>query len=157
MSQESSPSDRPGATDAPSPLDENIKRKSTWLRLFFMIVFVFLYGVAELVTAAVVLIQFFWVLLTGTTNEPLRQLGQSLATYTYQIFLYLTYNSEQRPFPFDALWPQGPPQSPPPAAPHGAPPAAPAAGPESSAPGPQHSAAPGGPTATAPGQEPPPV
>lgn len=112
MNQHSPPPHRdPGDSGTPGALDENIKRKSTWLRLFFMLVFVVIYGIAEFVTAAVIVIQFFWVLLTGTKNEQLRALGQSLATFTYQIFVYLTYNTERRPFPFDAGWPSGPPES----------------------------------------------
>jgi len=48
-------------------------------------------------------------LFTAETNKALEQLGQSLATYTYQIVRYLTYNTEERPFPFDLDWPDGPP------------------------------------------------
>jgi hypothetical protein len=89
----------------------NVKSRPTWLRLFFMLVVILLYGVSRIVTGAVVVLQFFWVLFTGTANNQLRQLGQSLATYTYQIILYLTFNSDQRPFPFDSDWPNGPPPS----------------------------------------------
>jgi len=89
----------------------NIKSHSTWLRLFFMLVVVLLYGVSRIVTGAVIVLQFFWMLFTGGTSKQLQDLGQGLATYTYQIILYLTFNSEQRPFPFDADWPAGPPSS----------------------------------------------
>jgi hypothetical protein len=61
------------------------------------------------VVSAVVLLQFSWVLLSGETNKSLENFGQSLATYTYQIVRYLTFNTEQRPFPFDLDWPVGPP------------------------------------------------
>ena len=88
---------------------ENIKTRSTWLRLFFMFVMIFLYSVSRLVVSVVVLLQFFWVLFTRETNKPLETLGLSLATYTYQIICYLTFNTEERPFPFDLDWPAGPP------------------------------------------------
>lgn len=99
--------------DSPSsqngkPLEQNLKQRSTWRRLLFMLLFLFLWGVSRVVTAAVVLIQFLWVLFTGQTNEQLLKLGQGLATYSYQIVLYLTFNSDQRPFPFTD-WPEGPP------------------------------------------------
>lgn len=90
-------------------LGHNVKSRSTWLRLFFMIVVAFLYGISRVVIGAVVLVQFFWVLFTGNTNAHLENFGQSLATYTYQIIRYLTFVSEERPFPFDADWPAGPP------------------------------------------------
>lgn len=92
-----------------NPLKENMKRGSTWLRLFFMFVVVILYSVSRVVVSLVVLLQFFWVLLSGETNESLEKFGQSLATYTYQIISYLTFNTEERPFPFDLDWPVGPP------------------------------------------------
>ena len=115
--QESDMSDETPSSDSDSiagqqqskAVKENLKRGSTWLRLFFMFVVVILYTVSRVVVSVVVLLQFFWVLLTGETNKPLENFGQSLATYTYQIIRYLTYNTEERPFPFDLDWPAGPP------------------------------------------------
>jgi hypothetical protein len=90
-------------------IQTHVKSRSTWLRLFFMIVFVFVGGIARIVTGAVVVVQFFWVLLTGDRNEPLLNFGRSLATFIYQIVRFLTFNTEERPFPFDLDWPAGPP------------------------------------------------
>jgi hypothetical protein len=87
------------------PIEEHLKSRSTWLRLFYMIVVAVFYAVARLVTTVVVIAQFCHVLFTGEINQPLRAFGQSLATYTYQIVTYLTFNSEVKPFPFDAEWP----------------------------------------------------
>ena len=101
------PSEYHGAGDR-RPLEEHLKSRSTWLRLFFMIVVAVFYAVARLVTTIVVICQFCHVLFTGALNEPLRAFGQSLATYMYQITTYLTFNTEVRPFPFDAEWPQAP-------------------------------------------------
>jgi hypothetical protein len=98
-----------GRSESIKSFTSNIKSRSTWLRLFFMLVIVILYGVSRIITGAVVALQFFWLLFTGVANERLQQLGQALATYTYQIILYLTLNTEQRPFPFDSDWPAGPP------------------------------------------------
>jgi len=96
---------RDGPRDEPPSLEENLKSRATWLRLFFMLVLILLYGVSRVVLGAVVLIQFLWLLLKGEVNEPLRELGQSLAIYTYQIISYLTFNTEERPYPFDQAWP----------------------------------------------------
>jgi len=81
---------------------------STWLRLLFMILFLALWSISRILVLAVVVVQFFWVLLTGDTNQRLLALGGSLATYSYQIIAYLTYNTEEQPFPFSD-WPDGPP------------------------------------------------
>lgn len=86
-------------------LEENLKSRDTWLRLLFMIVLAFIYGLSRIVVAAVIVLQFFWVLFTGETNARLKGLGHSLATYTYQLVLYLTFNTDERPFPFDQDWP----------------------------------------------------
>lgn len=86
-------------------IEDNLKSKSTWIRLVFMVVFCFLAWVAVLVASAVVLLGFLWVLFTGETNEQLRNAGQGIANYVHQIIRYLTYNSDKRPFPFDAPWP----------------------------------------------------
>ncbi len=88
-----------------SPLAKNLKSKSIWMRLLFMLVVTFLYSISRIVVGAVVVVQFFWVLFTGETNQKLKVFGKSLATYTNQIILYLTFNIEERPFPFDMDWP----------------------------------------------------
>ena len=93
-----------------SNLEENIKSRSTWLRLLFMILFVAIWSVSRLVVLAVLIIQFFIVLFTGETNARLATLGQSLATYSYQLVAYLTFVTEEQPFPFDD-WPIGPPKA----------------------------------------------
>ncbi len=95
--------------DQATAIERNVKSRSTWLRLFFMVVVIILYGVSRIVVGAVVVLQFFWVLISGETNERLESLGQALATYTYEVIRYLTFNTEVRPFPFDADWPSGPP------------------------------------------------
>ena len=99
---------RPDNEHTETSLRENLKRPSTWLRLLFMVLFLALWGISRVVVLAVVVLQFLWVLIRGETNEQLTGFGQSLATYTYQIVLYLTFSTEERPFPF-ADWPTGPP------------------------------------------------
>lgn len=88
-----------------SDLEKNVTSRSTWLRLVFMLIFAFLYAVSRLVTGIVVIIQFFYVLLSGETNRQLKTFGHSLAIYSFQVVDYLTFNTEQKPFPLDAEWP----------------------------------------------------
>jgi hypothetical protein len=47
-------------------------------------------------------------LFAGKTNPRLLRLGQSIATYIYQIIQLLTFNSEYKPYPFVA-WQKGGP------------------------------------------------
>jgi hypothetical protein len=92
-------------------LRENITDGRTWLRGLIMVLFVIVWNVAELVLMLVALIQFGFRLFTGVANPRLESFGQGLGTYLYQIVLFLTFKSEDRPFPF-APWPDGPPINP---------------------------------------------
>jgi len=85
-------------------LKENLSNTTTWGRALFMILFAIIYSVAEVVIGAVVIIQFFIVLFSGETNERLLRFGKELSRFIYQVFIYLTYNGEDKPFPF-ADWP----------------------------------------------------
>ena len=87
---------------------EHIKRTSTWLRGFYIVLFAIFFGIAEFVIAAIVVFQFLHTLLTGKPNPRLLTLGQSISTYAYQILTYVSYNSDHRPYPFGA-WPKGAP------------------------------------------------
>lgn len=93
-----------------SATEGNFETKQVFLRLLFMIVVAFIYGVSRIVIGAVILLQFLWALFAHAPNDRLSKLGQSLATYTYQIVCYLTFVSENRPYPFDLHWPKGPVQ-----------------------------------------------
>lgn len=91
-----------------SPLEQNIKSRSTWLRLLFMVIYYVLICLAGMVGTFVVVVGFLWVLFTGEVNQQLRQVGQGIAAYIYEIVRYLTFNTDERPFPFGAEWPSGP-------------------------------------------------
>jgi hypothetical protein len=88
-----------------TPLEENLKSRSTWLRLIFMLIFYLLISLASLVGTVVVVLGFLGVLFTGEINKQLKQTGQALAGYIYEIVRYLTFNSDEKPFPFGGEWP----------------------------------------------------
>jgi len=85
-------------------LKEHVKDTNVWIRLLFMLLFSIIYSVAEVVIAVVVFFQFLHVLFTGKKNEKVLSLGSQLSSFAYQVFSYLTYNSEVKPFPFTD-WP----------------------------------------------------
>ena len=89
-------------------IKENLTQKSIWKRALYMLLYSLFYCVAEVVLFAVVLFQFVLNLFTGTSNARALKLGQSIATYVYQIIQYLTFNSDYQPYPFGA-WPKGEP------------------------------------------------
>ena len=91
--------------DPAKPVEENIKSRRTWMRLLFMVICCILVSLASMVGSAVVIFSFLWVLFTGNVNRELREVGQSLATYIYQNLRFLTFNTEEKPFPFGSKWP----------------------------------------------------
>lgn len=87
-------------------LKENITAKETWLRGLFILIFAFLLAVARVVMWATVLFQFLVTLFAGKVNEKLLSFSSSLCRFVYQCFLYVTYNANEKPFPFGE-WPSG--------------------------------------------------
>jgi hypothetical protein len=76
----------------------------TWIRLAYMVLFALLVMAARLLVSLVVIVQFALVLIFGRDNENLRNLGQGLGKWVYQAIMFLTFNSNDKPFPFDE-WP----------------------------------------------------
>ena len=83
----------------------DVENKANWQRLVFMIVMALIFGLGVTVATIVVVLQFFWVLFTGETKKELASVGRQLGEYGKQIALYMTFNTEERPFPFDRDWP----------------------------------------------------
>ena len=111
MAADEQPRDHVTTDEEPSEeatdIQQNMKSRSTWVRALFMIVILVLYFVSRLVVLAVIILQFFYVLFTSETNKQLREFGHSLALFTCESIDFLTYNSENKPFPFDNEWPSG--------------------------------------------------
>ena len=89
-----------------SDLEQNIKSRSTWLRLLFIVAFYLIAGLVGMVGSLIVVLGFLWVLFTGETNRQLQQAGQFVAGYLYEIVRYVTYNTDDRPFPFGGELPK---------------------------------------------------
>lgn len=85
----------------------NVKSKSIWMRGLFMLLFAFLYGIAEFVLIAVAVFQFGYALFTGRPNENATAFGYSVGSYIFDITKFVTFNTDERPFPF-APWPPNP-------------------------------------------------
>ncbi|ACR11644.1 DUF4389 domain-containing protein [Teredinibacter turnerae] len=92
-------------------MNEDIKSNLTsskhWLRLVFMVLFAVFFQVALAVLWVLVCVQFLFALVTGSDNPKLRYFAASLAIYIHGTINFLTYNSEEKPFPF-ADWPETP-------------------------------------------------
>jgi hypothetical protein len=90
---------------------EDLKRELTvadkWIRLLFIVLYVVLFRLAELVLAVTVLLQFLWTLFAGSPNPSLRDFGRRAGEWLRQVVEYMTHAADQRPWPFGGDWPDG--------------------------------------------------
>ena len=81
-------------------INDNLKKISTWKRIFFMVVFAVIVGIVRILLWAIILLQVASALFTGNPNENILNFGSKLSAYLYHILLFLTYNTDKLPFPF---------------------------------------------------------
>lgn len=93
---------------APAPARRPYADRRTWERLVYTLLFVVAFNLAEFVLWTIAAIQFLFKLATGDPNARLRDFGQGLGTFIYEVVLFLTFKSDRKPFPF-APWPAGAP------------------------------------------------
>lgn len=85
---------------------ENLTKSSTWIRLIYIVLFSITFNVAELVIAVITVVQFFTVLLSGgDPNKRLQDFGRTLGAYLRELVAFLTYESDDKPFPVGP-WPE---------------------------------------------------
>jgi len=79
---------------------DNLSRPTHWIRIAYMVALLVAAYIASIVVAVVVLAQALFTLFTGNANPNLRSFGSSMGIYVKQILDFLTYNTEEKPFPF---------------------------------------------------------
>ncbi len=88
-----------------SDIRTSLLSRKTWLRIAYMALFLLLLILARSVLLLLILIQTGIVVTSGTDNEKLRELGQSLSKWVFQTLMFVTFNSEKKSYPFDD-WPE---------------------------------------------------
>ncbi|MEC9218805.1 MAG: DUF4389 domain-containing protein [Pseudomonadota bacterium] len=82
----------------------NLKQGSAWVRVILMIAFaVVLYVIIPAIVLVLMLTQTLFVFITGDSNDNLRVLGTALSKYIFEVLQFLSYASDNRPFPFSAF------------------------------------------------------
>ena len=81
-------------------LKENLAKQSKWLRLLWMVAFSFIYYVAIGILWLIVVTQFLFSLFTNNPNENILKLSNGFRNYMVQILDFITYQSDEKPFPF---------------------------------------------------------
>ena len=85
---------------------KQLGKKSDWLRFFFMVLFAIVSYFSQMLIWIIALFQFIASLITKKANGNLERFGSALGEYVSQIFQFLAYSSDKKPYPFDA-WPKG--------------------------------------------------
>jgi hypothetical protein len=77
----------------------------TWLRLLLMLVyFGLVFYLVKILIGVSLVFQFVMVVFRGTVNPRLKRFTADLNRFCFSAFQYLTWNTDQRPFPF-CDWP----------------------------------------------------
>lgn len=85
-------------------LEENVKNTDVWSRGFFILVSGVIYYLLFFLLLLIVLFQFVSKLTTTELNTQLLDFSDGLTRYINQILRYVTFKSDERPYPFSP-WP----------------------------------------------------
>ena len=99
-----------------SDMDEDLLKRNltsgpTWLRALYMVLFGIAFYVAGWFVLAIAIVQLIAKLISGASLMRLDIFGAQLAIYMREMVAYLTFASEEKPFPF-AAWPSVEPPDP---------------------------------------------
>lgn len=86
--------------------DAPTDQRNIWIRGLYMLLMALILHVAGTVLFVIALIQFLIMLMNGTPNARLASFGRSLAHYFRQAVNFLTFATDEIPFPFND-WPAG--------------------------------------------------
>ncbi len=84
--------------------DASGNRRNLWIRGLFMLLIGFAFQVCGTILCVVTFIQFVIMLASNTPNVRLVSFGRSLGNYLRQIVSFLTFATDDIPFPFSE-WP----------------------------------------------------
>jgi len=93
-----------------SPVAVTPERKSSfgdtavWMRGLYMLLLALAFGIAQTLLCVTAIAQFLWLLFSGQPNAQLVKFGSSLAKWVAETAKFLTFCSDEKPFPW-AAWP----------------------------------------------------
>lgn len=81
----------------------NILSAAQWMRILLMVGFAILSWLLRFAQLVITIIQILFALISGRPNLNMSRAGTVLALYQAQIWCFLSYSSELRPYPFNDL------------------------------------------------------
>lgn len=74
-------------------------KKSQWMRLAYMLLYVVIGYFISAIVFCIAIVQFVYKLINKEPNQKLLAFSHNFATYAKEIIEYLSYNSEEKPWP----------------------------------------------------------
>jgi hypothetical protein len=93
-------------SDKTGDVKANVKNVDTWIRGLFIIIYGVIFYFLVLIIWLVVIFQFIMKVITANLNPNVMNFSGGLTRYAFQILEYVTFQSEERPWPFGP-WPAG--------------------------------------------------
>ncbi len=90
-------------TDEQQDMEDDgfLKRDSMIERLVYMILFLFLFAIAEVMIWALAIGQFVWMLFNGSKpNDNIAEFGARLAVWLKRVTMYQSGATDEKPFPW---------------------------------------------------------
>ena len=84
-------------------LSENIKEPSIWVNFFLKVIYLIFLNFIIPFLGFVTLLQLLFSLGSKKPNNNLISFSKKLSIYIYQIINFITYSSDERPWPFNAF------------------------------------------------------
>ena len=90
--------------------EQQIERKETGIRILLTVLFILILRAIDVVLSVIVLFQLVFALITKRRpGERVTRFANRITTYVVQLLRYLTYQEDQRPFPFSDFPAEGTP------------------------------------------------
>ncbi len=84
-------------------LTENIKEPSIWVNFFLKVIYLIFLNFIIPFLGFITLLQLLFSLGSKKPNDNLISFSKKISIYTYQIINFITYSSDERPWPFNAF------------------------------------------------------
>ena len=84
-------------------LSENIKEPSIWVNFFLKVIYLIFLNFIIPFFGFITLLQFLFSLGSKKPNDNLISFSKKISIYIYQIINFITYSSDERPWPFNAF------------------------------------------------------
>jgi hypothetical protein len=81
-------------------IKSNLSVSQNWVRILYMILFLIIHSVAKSVVVLIVVTQAILKLFTSELNGALLNFSKNLNFFIFQTLEFLTYQTEEKPFPF---------------------------------------------------------